>query len=241
MSRFALWTARSLVPLLLTCPALASSQDVYIESRTHTDPVKMMGHSMPAQDGVNRTWIGDGKIAMLDDAAGRSIIVRSDQGKIFVVDSKAKTYYESKLPFELPPEVTRMMAAMKPEVTVTPTSQTRVVNGFNATLTKVTIKMAGQDVAMDYWVSKDVGVPREQIQRVTQAMFAANPMLSELGQKMSSIEGYPVRVDTRVTAMGSTFGSWQEVTKIEKKAAPPGIYEIPQGFTKTDALPMRHG
>jgi Domain of unknown function (DUF4412) len=226
--------------VLVALPALAGAQDVYIESTTHTDAVKMMGHEVPAQDGVNRTWIGDGRLAVEDAAAGTLVIFRADQSKMYLVNTKDSTYYESPVPFHFPPEVAKMMASMRPEVTVTPTGESKVVAGFNAILTKVAIKMMGQDIQMAYWVSKDVGVPREQVQKLTQAMFAGNPMLGEVADKLAAMDGYPVRVETTVSAMGSTFGSWQEVQKVEKKAAPPGTYEVPADFKKTSRMPTAH-
>ncbi|MBA2565987.1 MAG: DUF4412 domain-containing protein [Gemmatimonadetes bacterium] len=238
MSRALPWIGRLLVAVLAAVPALASGQDVYIESKTHTDSVKLMGRSVPAQDGVSRTWIGDNRIAIADDAAGTSVIFRQDQNKMFVLFPKDQTYYESTLPFQFPAEINQMMSMMKPEITVTPTTEARTVNGFGTTLTKVAIKMMGQDIAMDYWVSKDLGVSSDQLRKVTQAMFTGNPMLKELGDKMGSIEGYPVRIDTRISAMGSTFASWQEVQKVERKAAPAGTYEVPAGYKKTEKLQM---
>lgn len=243
MSLASLWIGRGLVASLLALPALAQGQDVYIEAKTHTDAVKMMGHEMPAQDGVSRTWISDGKIAIVDETVGNTVIFRADLNKLYIVNPKDKTYYESGLPLQFPPEMNQVMAMMKPEITVTPTTESKIVNGFNTTLTKVNIKMMGQDISMDYWVSKDIGVSSDQIQKFTQAMFAGNPMLSQVGEKMAGIEGYPARIDTRVTAMGSTFNSWQEVQKVERKAAPSGTFDVPAGYKKTETFPqtMGHG
>jgi hypothetical protein len=227
-----------LLAALVAVPALASAQDIYVEAKTHTDAVKMMGQSVPAQDGVSRTWIGEDKIAVQDEAGGHVVIFRGDLGKMYVLFPRSKTFYESPIPFRYPPEMAQVLAAMKPEVTVTPTTQSKVVNGFKATLTKVNIKMMGQDISMDYWLSTEVGVPREQIRRITDAMAAGNPMLTELGKKMGEIEGYPVRIETRISAMGSSFGSWQEVQKVDKKPAPGGTYDVPSGYKKVDSFPM---
>jgi hypothetical protein len=226
---------------LVALPALAGAQDFSIESRTHVDPVKMMGHEVPAQDGVNRTWIGNGRLAVEDEVAGTAIIFRADERKMYMLNLKDKTYYETPVPFQFPPEVAERMATMKPEVTVTPTRESRVVNHFRSTLTKVSIKMMGQEIHMNYWLSKDVGVPNDQVQKLTQAMFAGNPMLGEVADKLSAVEGYPVRVETSVFAMGSAFASWQEVQKVEKKAAPPGTYDVPPGFKRTERLPNAQG
>lgn len=241
MTRVSLPVLSWLFAALFASPLSARGQDVYIESKTHTDAVKMMGKEVPAQDGVSRTWVGDGKIAIVDEGAGSSVIFRADRSRMYVLDPKEKTYYESGLPFRFPPEVNKMMEMMKPEVTVTPTSESKVVNGFKTTLTKVNLKMMGQEIAMDYWISKDVGVSKEQVRSFTEAMFAGNPMLGELGAKMSAIDGYPVRVDSRISAMGSTFGSWQEVQKVESKHAPAGTYEVPDGYRKTEAFPTQRG
>lgn len=240
MSRARLWIARSLVAALLAAPSLALGQDIYIESKTHTDQVKVLGRTAPARDGVNRTWIGDDKIAILDDA-GSSIILRADRGKMYLLFPKDRTYYESSLPFELPPEVAQMMAAMEPQVTVAPTGETRVVNGFKTRLTRVQIQMMGQTIDMDYWTSTDLGIPMAKIREFTQAMVVGNPMMGELGKKLAAVEGYPVRVDSRVTAMGTTFGSWQEVQKVVRKPAPRGTYDVPRGYKKTESFKMGQG
>ena len=121
--------SRWIAALALTAmPSLAWGQDVFIEAKTHTDAISMMGHDVPAQDGVNHTWIGDGKVAVMDESAGTSVIFRADLGKMYVLFPKDKTYYESTLPFQFPPEIAQMMAAVKPEVTLTETAETKVVN-----------------------------------------------------------------------------------------------------------------
>jgi hypothetical protein len=230
-------THRLLAVVLLLAPAGAlSGQDVYIEARSHTDAINVAGRSIPAQDGIQRTWIGENRVAIMDENVGHGVILRADQGKMYLLFPGQKAYYESSLPFQFPEEISEMMSMVKPQITVTPTGRTRIVNGFNTKLTKVNIRMLGQDIAADYWVSKDLGISREKLQKLTQAMFGGNPVLGEMGQKLSSIDGYPVRVDTKVTALGATFGSWQEVRKVEKRAAPVGTYDVPKGYTKTDSF-----
>ncbi|HEY7529271.1 MAG TPA: DUF4412 domain-containing protein [Gemmatimonadota bacterium] len=221
--------------------AAAAAQETYVEARTHTDEVSVMGRTVPARDGTTRTWIGEDRIAVQDEAAGNTVILRADLGRIYVVMPEARTYYESPIPFQFPPEMQQMMQVLNPQVTVTPTDETRVVNEWTARLTKVHVTMMGQDVAMDMWMSPDVGVPTERVRALTQAMFSANPAFSELGAKMASIEGYPVRVESRVTVMGSSFGSWQEVQTVETREAPPGTFEVPAGYEKTDRLPTAGG
>lgn len=242
MSRSALRIVRgATAAALLAWPAWVGAQDVYIESATHTDAIKMMGREVPAQDGVNRTWLGEGRLAVQDDAAGTAVIFRADQSRMYLLNLEDRTYVESAVPLEIPPDVAQMMDSMKTEVTVTPTGESRVVGRFAATLTRVHINIMGQDIQMNYWVSKDVGVPSDQVRKLTEAMFAGNPMLGEVAQKMASLDGYPVRVETTVSAMGSTFASWQEVRKVEKKAAPPGTYEVPSGFRKVERSALGQG
>lgn len=233
----ALRRASLVVVAAAVLPAAAAAQETYVESRTHTDQVSVMGRTVPARDGTTRTWIGEDRIAVQDEAAGNTVILRADLGRIYVVLPEQRSYYESAIPFQFPPEMQQMMQVLNPQASVTPTDSTRVVNGWSARLTKVNVTMMGQDVAMDMWMSPDVGVSTDQVRRLTQAMFSANPAFAELGAKMASIEGYPVRVDSRVTIMGSSFGSWQEVQKVERRAAPPGTFDVPAGFTKTDRLP----
>jgi hypothetical protein len=46
-----------------------------------------------------------------------------------------------------------------------------------------------------------------------------------------------VRVETRVSAMGTSFASWQEVQSVAKKTAPEGTYDVPSDFKKVDTFP----
>lgn len=238
--------ARRRIPLLALAlaaaaflPAAVPAQETYVEARTHTDEVSVMGRTVPARDGTTRTWIGEDRIAVQDEAAGNTVIFRADLGRMYVIFPEERSYYESTIPFQFPPEMQQMMQVLNPQVTVTPTADTRVVNGWSATLTKVGIKMMGQDVAMDMWMSPEVDVSADQVRKLTQAMFSANPAFAELGSKMAALEGYPVRVESRVSVMGSSFGSWQEVQKVERRAAPEGTFEVPAGYKKTDRIPTR--
>jgi len=235
-------TLMRLVSVLRVLPLAASlvlvpaayGQDVYVEAISHTDESEMMGQKTPAKDGLVKTWIGEKRIATWNEAENTGVIVRGDINKMFILFPKNKTYYESPLPFKFPPEIEKMQEMMKVEATVTPTGEKKVIAGFNTERVEVTISMMGQDMKMNYWISKEVPVSTDQLAAVIEAMFSRNPMFGDLLDKFRHLEGYPVRVEFQFLGMNS----YQEVTKVEQKPAPAGTYEVPEGFTKTEEFQM---
>jgi len=70
-------------------------------------------------------------------------------------------------------------------------------------------------------------------------------MRGELGMNMSwmkemvdKLHGFPVRSDSTMTMMGSTFKSWQELESVDQQSPPAGHYEAPAGYKEIKYDPM---
>ena len=101
----------------------SAGADVYIKSKTHTDPMSMMGQNTPAKDDIVEQWLGDDMFSM--KTGGTGSIVDLKKGVIYIINHNEKSYIESTLPLDfsklLPAEMAAMaQGMMKMTVTVVP-------------------------------------------------------------------------------------------------------------------------
>jgi hypothetical protein len=235
--------------LALLCLAAVASAPVRADQVMnifrHTDEMKMMGHTTPAQDVMTETWFGEQ--GMRFDDPDSAIIVRVDQKKLFVVNKKEKSFSAIDLPFDFKslvgPEMAsmmdQMMKMMAATVTVTPTDRSGEYAGYHCKWYKVDIKMNMMQMAMDSCNSENmpVDVDRYHSLRKMQAEMSMNSQW--IKDLMDKLPGFAVRSETATTMMGKTFKSWQELRSVEEKGAPHGFYEPPAGFKEIKFDPMK--
>ncbi len=224
--------------------AIALNADVYIKSKTHTDPISMMGQSQPAKDGVTEQWISDDAVAMVAD--NTTVIVDLKNNKMYFINHASKTYVEAALPLDmtkiLPPQAAGMMGMMKATVTVTPNGQTKTFGKWNCQGFDATISMAMMTMKMSYWATTAPGFDyKKYVEKAygsvlkAQSMFFDDAAIAE----MKKINGLPIFTETTGEMMGAQMRSTTEVVEIATKPAPAGTYAVPAGFTKTDTLSMQ--
>ncbi len=110
-------------------------------------------------------------------------------------------------------------------VEVTNTGERKTINGFATT--KYTVQQGDQSV-MTLWVTKDIkGFEelRKDWQSFSRRMAAMAPQGRGMADAYKNIDGFPVQ-----TEMGQ--GIVTTVTKVERRSAPAGEFEIPSGYTK---------
>ncbi len=215
--------------------------DFHIKKKRHTDAVKIMGQSQPAKDEEGATWMGKDKMRE-DEGQTKSTIVRFDLKKIYIIEHDKKQYAEIDLPVDfekiLPPQAKQMMQMMNVTAKVTPTQETQTINEWNCTkyLVEIAISMMGMDMPMkmEMWVTKDTGINLDQYAQFYAEMISIQPMFKDFAQEFQKIDGYPVKTEMTMSMMGTETRSLEEVISVEELDAPAGIYDIPEGFTKTD-------
>src|SRR5512147_1375989 len=106
------------VAVIVLAFGLALNADVYIKSKTHTDPISIMGQSQPAKDGITEQWISDDAVAMTMENTASIIDLKNN--KMYIINHASKTYVEAALPLDmaklLPPQAAGMMGMMKATV-----------------------------------------------------------------------------------------------------------------------------
>lgn len=235
--RLALGLALALVATLVWAPAAAA--DTLLKMKHHSDAFEMMGQSRPAEDLDVTFWIGDQQAVRSDGKT--SAILRLDQKKLYVVDHGAKTYSVLDLPVDIasymPPEMKaqmdQMMKAMAMTAKVEPTDQTKQVNGWDTRLVHVTLSnQMGMTVDSQVWVTDDVEIDMGSFKEMTRALASLQPGAADAADELLKIDGVPALVETEIKGMGGSATQTEELVSATTQKAPPGIYEVPEGYTE---------
>ena len=231
--------------LILFFPAQAKA-DFHIKKIKHTDAVTIMGQTQPAKDEEGATWMAEDKMRE-DEGKSRTTIIRFDLKKIFVIDHDKKEISEIDLPIDLekalPSEAKQMMQMMQVTPKVTATDETQKIKDWNCKkyLVEVAISMMGMNMPMkmEMWVTKDLGVDLKLYEKFYSELLSLQPMFKGFTEEFKKIEGYPVLTSFSMSMMGTETKYREEVVSAEKKDAPPGTYDQPQGYTKAAYNPFQ--
>jgi hypothetical protein len=240
----------------LVIPILASA-DMCLKQKHHQDAFTMMGKTQPAKDYTGTMWITTDKAR--NDMDDKSTIVRLDRNVMIILDHAKKKYMEIPLNFaeaaakqagkggaseeelaKLPEAMRNLMkGAMKMNVAVTETNDTKTINGWNCRkyLQKIEGMMSSQS---EVWASTDVKLDAKLLAKFSAAFMAMNPGLKEslgdLQKQMEKIKGVAVLTSTESTVMNSKMKSSVELIEVKEGSAPAGIYEVPVDYKKTKGL-----
>jgi len=239
------WIVASLFAFVLLIFPLLAKGDVLVKKTSHTGEVTMMGQTKPAKDEQGVIWLAKDK--MREDTGLNSTIVRLDLNRIFMIDNSAKTYSEIELPVDLekafPPEAKQMMQMMQVTATVTDTGETQQIKGWNCKkyLAEITVSMMGMNMPtkMETWTTKDIDIDLDLYKKLYDVTLLLNPMIKDYIAEFEKMQGFPVLTKTSMTMMGTETKSQEEVISVEKKDAPAGTYDLPQGLTKVPYNPFR--
>lgn len=222
----------------------SAGADIYIKSKTHTDPMSIMGQNQPAKDDVVEQWMSDDQFAMITGANGSIIDLK--KGIIYLINHQAKTYVESTLPLDmsklLPPEMAAMaQGMMKMTVTVTPNGQTKTIGSWPCKGYDVAMQMMMMPMKMTVWATSEVPFDlNKYLEKTYGAQLAAQLRLDDAAiAEMKKIKGYWVSSETTMEMMGAKIRTVSEVVEMAKKTPPAGVYAVPAGYKKQDKLSIQ--
>ncbi len=238
-----------LAPTILIIVALAFSPflanaDHLIKGKKHTDAFSMMGQSQPEKDEETTTWLGKDK--MRQDVGDTTTLIRLDKNKMYMINHPDKTYSEMDLPFNLeeimPPEAKQMFDAMDVTSSITDTGETQTINNWNCKkyLVEISVSMMGMEmpITMNMWTSEDLGVDFDDFKDLYTKTLEAQPVFKDFIKDFEKLGGYPVLTEFSMDMMGAQQKYTEEVLSVEKKSAPAGTYDLPEGYTKTAFNPF---
>jgi hypothetical protein len=226
----------------LALPCAAPPADLVVTKEKHADAVKMPGMEQPAKDTREVMWIGADRLRV--EEGDQVTLVRADLKKMYLLDTKAKTYSAIDLPLDMkkymPAEMAPMLEHMASQVkvTVTPTGETREIQGWTATRFTMTMAMPMGSTTQEMWATKDVAGDLTGWRDMYAAMMARNPFAGSMAAEMKKVEGLVVLSETTQTMMGSSSKSREAVLSVEEQEAPAGHYDLPQGYTEKAFDPM---
>ena len=228
---------------LVFSPSLMKADQV-IKGKKHTDAFSMMGESQPAKDEETTTWLDKDK--MRRDEGETTTLIRLDNNKMYVINHADKTYSELDLPFDveaaLPAETQQMMSSMDVSSKITDTGETQTINNWKCKkyLVEITVSGMGMSwpITMGIWTSNDLGIDMGQYKKLYAETLALNPMFQDFIEEFKKMEGYPILTEFSMDMMGAEQKYREEVLSIEKKEAPAGTYDLPEGYTKTAFNPL---
>ncbi len=229
---------------LLLSPILAKA-DIFITKTKHSDEVVVMGQVQPAKDEQGISWMANDR--MRDDIGDISTIARLDLNKVYIINNKDKTYSEIDLPIAfdkiLPAEAMQYLQMMQVTATVKDTGETQKIKDWNCKkyLAEISVLMMGMTVPMtiEMWTSKDLGIDLDIYKKFRNETLLLSPMFKNIIEEFQKIEDYPVLTKTSMTMMGAETKYQEQVLSVEKKDAPQGTYDLPQGYTKTAYNPFQ--
>ena len=135
-----------------------------------------------------------------------------------------------------------MMDAMDISSSVTDTGETQTINNWNCKkyLVEISVSMTGMDmpIKMNMWTSKDLGIDFDDFKELYTKNLEAQPVFKDFIKDFEKLGGYPVLTEFSMDMMGAQQKYREEVLSVEKKSAPAGTYDLPEGYTKTAFNPF---
>lgn len=234
-----------LLTILLPLAAVTASADTHLTYKSQRDAIQMMGQSQPAVDTEAHVWFNDEAISRNDGATG--FVITPGGETLLVINHDDKSYSElplpidfaSLLPEEMKPMAEQMMSMMKMEVDVRKSEETKEINGWSTQRYDITLSSAmGMNIKMTNWVTEDIKMDLNYYRDLARAMSSLQPGAQEWVEKLLEIEGVTVLQETDASMMGNSFGSREELIKVEEAEAPAGTYGVPSDYEKKDFNPM---
>ena len=222
-----------LIVLSLLAPAFA---DRKIVEKRRTEASELMGHTEPAQEQTVTIWLG--KDRLRTDLAKKSMLIREDQKKFYIIQPELRRYAVTDLPLNMRTIVSDamwkmvepMLENMKISLTVTPTDEHKEIAGFSCRRYELEMSSATMKVHSTVWASPEIPVSPEAVRMLTTAMFVTQKDQQQLLAQMQKIEGYRVYQETETEMMGSTIKTIEELISVEELTPPAQIYDPPAEF-----------
>ena len=227
--------------LLLTASPL-DAKDFFIKQKVHTDAYSMMGQKQPAQDEIQTIWMTDTKLAMLGEQ--HSMIMDFTAKTITNINHQEKTYTVINLDQQAASEENAQMQQMMKqmmgnmEITVTPTSEKKVINDWECKKYQQTMSIMGTTVNADIWAAPSIKPPLSNYEKLHYASYLMLPGMNDhvdkLQNEFNKIEGLVVKSEAVRNVMGQEIKSWSEVIEYGAKDAPASAFQIPSDYSKKE-------
>lgn len=224
--------------VLLATPAWTVADTRIVRERL-SDSLLDLGRSADAGSSVTVMTLGPSGLRV--DHGGTSLIVRSDEEEMYVLDHEGRRASVVGLPVDvkalLPPQLAeQMLTTMQFEITVRPTDETKKIGPWRARRVDVTMVSALARVESKVWLTDDLAesVDDDALRRLHREVVAFQPGMGKVADELARLKGVEVASETVMVmsaALGKPVTSSERVTSVEEVEVPPGTYDIPAGYT----------
>ncbi len=222
--------------------------DDYFKQVVHSDAFEIMGQKTPEKNDTTVMWLTDGKACSL--TGSEAVIFNGDEGAMYMIDHEKKEYMV--VPMDLfgggeegseaegqSDEMKQMMAMAQAmmgsvEVEVTPTDETKEIGDWEATKFNVEVSMGMMKSQQEMWTTEDIEIDYTMCHVVSGGMMSQMPGYDKIIEKMKQVKGMPVLTVATVSMMGNDVVTTTELIEYAEKDAPDGVFEIPEGYKKTE-------
>lgn len=235
---------KQLLGFIVILPFFAvGDPDTMITRKTHTDGFVLGEREVPARDATQTIWMR-GKDKFRFEEGDRVTIVRLDEKKIHLLNTKDKTVTSVDYPFDFKkyipedsPFADQLDRMPQQTVAVKATEETKKVKEWNATKYTVTRSGGfggGAGRTEDVWASKDVKVDAAAFhQMYTATQSLAMGMGGNAGNdELKKIEGVPVLIESSRMMGEEKVVSRQEIVSVESKEGAATLFDIPADYEK---------
>ncbi|MBD3235898.1 MAG: hypothetical protein GF330_04280 [Candidatus Eisenbacteria bacterium] len=224
-----------------------ASGDMLLQQVVRTEPYKMLADEAPAPVDTVTIWLGEDRAAIT--GSGTNAILHRDAAKLYLLNRGARTYSVVDLPCDLetffPPghaqhrPFQRVLEAVQTEVEITPTEETREINGWPTRLFRIEMRAARASIHSETWATTAVPIDEGLYRELLTSIMSTHPATYQMTSTLDEIEGITVLDEQRISRPHMEMVSIRELIRVEEAEPPPGIYSPPPDYEERPFNPGR--
>jgi len=251
-------TARAIALLLITAALLAPARaDVFLKYRKIVEGYEVKGRPVAPETTYTTLWLGpdrircdDGRVTLTDFAA-RAVCALHPGDYTYTrmpLDSCAAHMRRALRDMGDSPEARAARAVTEAmlqhglvQAKVRQTRETRGISGLSCRRYVVTRSSPDGSWSGDTWVTQDIPADPGRLQMVRNSSHAGVPGFVDAVREMARLGGVPVLEITSARVSGRSMVSTEQLVEHGEKPAPPGVYDIPAGYSEKPWRPALGG
>lgn len=246
----------ALIVILILFAALFLGADVYTKSVERVKGYEMMGQKQQETVRMKDRWYGKSKYAEI--GKDTTTIIDLDKEKMYIALHDSKTYFEiptdldGKKLLDFITSLSSKAADIVKSIIITDAkvnirSETKKIANWDCAASEFEIVIMIPAVnmipkfKMKMWMTNDVPKDYEKfsemgeflIQSIIGVLNIDENSQKELA-KLETVDGFQIAAEITFEIFGTRIEVESQCLEVTEKPAPPGIYSVPDGYTKKD-------
>ncbi len=239
---------KTILPLVvgLLLSVSFASADTCLKMESHTDGYYYGGRVNPPENAATEIWYGDSTMAYV--AENRTIVIDLKTQSLLWINRNDSTYAETTLPVNwdnlATEETVEWLGRYPRDGVVTETDEVKEIDGRACRRYDVTswISFDGSrfnETDEKRWVTTDLSIDWAVFEELNDVFLTIRNLDEEYAEGLMTIKGFPILSDGDRFIKGFSVKTTEEVVEILDENPPPGVYSIPDGFTKKEKLTIQ--